>query len=181
VLAERLRREVKDLERQDAERMMADAAQARGDSERRREYGARYADAFAAFGTETPPPVDDETPGQYIRRLYERLRHRLPSGHDLANVRADDLPAGPARTNFERLLIQAAIAEGLQPSRDNLPPSGELVPRVRGDPDSGARETHWYGRRSFIKDLSREGRRVLRLVDPRTGNVLMGQPFSRAG
>jgi hypothetical protein len=44
----------------------------------------------------------------------------------------------------------------------------------------GEKVTEWYGTRSFISDMSTPGRRVLRLMNPKTGDVLIGQPFSRA-
>jgi hypothetical protein len=37
----------------------------------------------------------------------------------------------------------------------------------------------WYGTESFIKNMTRPGRRVLRLIDPKTQTVLLGKPFSR--
>ena len=88
---------------------------------------SKFDDAFAAFSTETPQARDDEAPGDYRRRLFERLRRRLPDSHDLANIRADELPSGQAYLNFERMIIDAAKAEGERPSFDNLPPSGELI------------------------------------------------------
>ena len=74
---------------------MTERERAREDAERRREIGAKYADAFDGFGTLTPPPLENERPGAYRKRLYEHLRHRLPSTHELASLRADDIPAGP--------------------------------------------------------------------------------------
>ena len=59
-----------------AERMMAERQRAREDAERRREYQVRYADAFAAFGSLPPAPVEDERPGEYRARLFEHLRRR---------------------------------------------------------------------------------------------------------
>lgn len=81
--------------------------------------------------------------------------------------------------NFERMLIAAAKAEGLRPSFDNLPDGREIM-RTKIDPISGAKVSDFYSRKSFIKSLNREPRRVLRICDPRTGHVLLGAPFSRA-
>ncbi len=157
-----------------AERMMAEAAQAREDAERRRQYQVRYADAFAAFGSLPPAPIEDERPGQYRARLFEHLRRRLPSGHELAAVRADDLSSASAqaRANFEQMLLQAATAEGATPSVDNLPRDGSMISRVRVDADTGERRTEWYGRESFIKQLGRPGRKVSMFLTNR-GPVIM--------
>jgi hypothetical protein len=178
VLVERLRREKLAMERQDAERMMADAAQARADSERRREYQARYDPAFAAFGTQTPQPVADESPGQYRRRLFEHLQRRLPDSNEWSDVRADDIPAS-ARANIEALVIDAAKAEGERPSEANLPSNGEMISRTRTD-DMGSKMTEFYGKRSFIANMSRPGRLVERIIDRRTNQAIWGKPFSVA-
>ena len=143
-----------------AARMMAEREQARADSERRREIQVRYADAFASHGSLVPAPVDDERPGQYRKRLFDALQRKLPGGHDLATVRSDDLVTTATRENFEQMLLQAAIAEGAKPSRDNLPRDGSMISRVRVDDDTGERRTEWYGRESFIKQLGRPGRKV---------------------
>jgi hypothetical protein len=179
VIRARLKREIAEQEREDADQRPADAQQARENVERRRMIVSKFDDAFAAFSTETPQARDDEAPGDYRRRLFERLRRRLPDSHDLAQIRADELPSGQAYLNFERMIIDAAKAEGERPSFDNLPPSGELISRTRTDEDSGAKATHWYGRENFIKQLSTPAQQVLRIMNPRTGEVLAGPAFPR--
>jgi hypothetical protein len=154
-----------------AARMMAERERAREDAERRRQYQVRYADAFAAFGTQVPAPVDDERPGEYRKRLYEHLRHKLPGGHELATIRADDIPSGNVARNFEQMLLEAARVEGERPSVDNLPRDGSMISRVRVDPDSNQRITEWFGRESFIKQMGREARKVHRFCTSQ-GDVL---------
>ena len=78
VLRARLELEQAALERDAADQRRADAQQAREDAERRRMIVSKFDDAFAAFSTETPQARDDEAPGDYRRRLFERLRRRLP-------------------------------------------------------------------------------------------------------
>jgi hypothetical protein len=89
LLDERVRREQAQLERDAAADRVQARVQARADAERCREYGVRYADAFSAFNVEVPPPIDGELPGRYRRRLFDRLVRKLPSSHDLAEIRAD--------------------------------------------------------------------------------------------
>jgi hypothetical protein len=59
-----------DRARRDAARMMAERQQAREDADQRRELQARYADSFAAFGTQPPMPIEDEGEGDehHVRR-----------------------------------------------------------------------------------------------------------------
>ena len=96
------------------------------------------------------------------------------------DIRADDLPSGQAYLNFEQMIIDAAKAEGEHPSFDNLPPSGELISRVRTDEDTDAKATHCFGKESFIKSLGREGRRVVRIVHPVHG-ALWGAAVQPSG
>ena len=56
--------------------------------------------------------------------------------------------------NFERLVLDAAQREAETPSFENLPPAGELVERTRVDPATGEKRVEFYGRRSFIADVS---------------------------
>ena len=57
------RREAERQRAEDAERMMAEREQARADSEKKRVIQTRYDDAFSAFGTRAPQPVEGERPG----------------------------------------------------------------------------------------------------------------------
>ena len=179
LLREKLRREQEELERQDAAERIDARVRARENVERRRLIATRYDDAFAGFNVQTPQAMDDEAPGAYRRRLYGRLMRRLPDSHELQGVRADDLPTGKAFDNFEAMLLEAAKAEGLRPSFDNLPSDGELISRTRVD-DMGQKSIHWYGRKSFIADMGRPGQPVERIIDPKTRSVLWGAPFSKA-
>ena len=118
-------------------------------------------------------------PSEYRRRLFGRLQCKLPSDHSLADIRSDDLRAltKAAFEIFERQMLDAAKQEGERPSASNLPADGSLISRTRVDPDTGEKHIDWYGARSFIADMSRGGRRVLRFLNPRDGSVLMGPPF----
>jgi hypothetical protein len=177
VLAERLKREIAAQEAEDAARADEAREKARADAEKRRMVAAKFDDAFRAFSVETPQPRDDESPGQYRRRLFSRLQRKLPDSHDLVDIRADDLPSGQAYLNFEQMLLDAAKAEGEHPSFDNLPSDGSLIARVRTD-ENNAKWTEYFGKKSFIADLGRPGRRVARIVHP-THGAIWGAPFSR--
>jgi hypothetical protein len=166
---------LRDAERQAQE----DAARARADSERCRQAQVKYDEAYRDFGVQTPAPVDGERPGRYRQRLYEGLRRKLLSNHELFGVRADDVPGSAAR-NFEQMMLAAAKLEAAKPSVENLPASGELVRRDVTDPMTGAKEIRWHGRESFIKSLGREGRKVLRIMNPKTGAILLGEPMPKA-
>jgi hypothetical protein len=139
----------------------------------------KYDEAYRDFGVQTPAPIDGETPGRYRQRLYEGLRRKLPSDHSLADVYADDIPGSAARI-FEQQLLEAAKLEAAKPSVENLPASGELVRRDLTDPTTGLRTFNWHGRESFIEQMSRGGQKVLRIINPKTGAILMGEPMPKA-
>jgi hypothetical protein len=177
-----LDRQLRDREeaqaRADAEMEVARRQKARAYAEGCRQYAARYDDSFAAFNVSTPVAADGEHPEKFRIRLFNRLVRKLPEGHAWSDTRADDLPLGPAMDNIEAMVLEAAKQEGLKPSFDNLPPSGEIIARPRADA-AGAKITEFFGRESFIKSMGRPGRKVARIVNPRTGDVLYGRPFAR--
>lgn len=165
---------------QAAEREEARRQRQRANAEQRREIQSRYDSAFRSFGTEVPAPVDDEAPSAYRSRLFNRLGRKLSPDHELASIRADDLGNQPqVFDNFEEMIIAAAKAEGERPSQENLPPNGEIIARHRTDSDTGSKVTEFFGRESFIKDLTRPGRKVLRLIDPNSRTVIWGRPLDR--
>jgi hypothetical protein len=110
--------------------------------------------------------------------LFNRLARKLAPDHELSSIRADDLGSQPVVFgNFERMLLYAAKVEGASPSFENLPPSGELISRNRVDSSTGERSVEFFGRRSFIADMGRPGRKVERIVDRNSGQVIWGKPF----
>ena len=178
LVSEHERRAHEEWDRKDAERDREAAEQARRWAERRVELQSRYSDAFRGLNVETPMPDPDEPPGHFRRRLFDGLRRRLAPDHDLAEVRADELPT-TALNNFETQMIAAALQEGANPSWANLPRDGSMVARQHIDPNTGHKETRFLGRRSFIADMSRPARKVLRIVNRADNSVLWGAPFSK--
>jgi hypothetical protein len=80
---------------------------------------------------------------------------------------------------MEPRLRQAAQAEAQSPSWDNLPPPGEHLERVRINPQTGEKSIEYFVRESFIKQMNRPGQRIMRVMNPNTGQVLFGPPFER--
>jgi hypothetical protein len=166
------------LKRADASLEDARRQRQRDNAEARRLIAQTYDDAFRSFGVTTPEPADDEAPSAFRKRLFNRLARKLPPDHDLAQLRADDLGSQPiVFDNFETELIKVATAEGASPSFENLPSDGSLVARHRTDSATGERMTEFFGRRSFIADTGRSGRKVERIVDRNSGQTIWGKPF----
>jgi hypothetical protein len=179
LLERKLAAQEAELEREAAAERVEARVRARADAERCRLIGARYADAFSAFNVEVPPPIDGELPGRYRRRLFDRLVRKLPSLHDLAEIRADELQSAVI-DNFEPGLLIEAVSEGLRPSFENLPPDGLLIARNRVDKATNERSVEYFGRQSFIKSMGREARRVRCIRNPNDNSVLWGSPLPQA-
>jgi hypothetical protein len=82
---------------------------------------------------------------------------------------------------FERQMLDAAKAEAMRPSAENLPSDGSLISRNRVDEATGERSIEWHGKRGFIKGLSQPDRLVERIVHRPTNSILFGRPFDEAG
>jgi hypothetical protein len=121
---------------------------------------AKYDEVYGKFGERAPARVADESPFKYRRRLFRGLQDKLPSDSNLIGLDPDELNT-EAIEPFEGLLLEAAAKEGAQPSPENTPSDGSLIARHRTDEATGQRFTDWYGKRSFIADLSRRGQRVV--------------------
>jgi hypothetical protein len=159
------------------EERTAELEQARKHGEACVRHQSRYDSAYRGLGLSGAPPRNDgEYPGDYRRRLLGGVRDKLSPSHPFANVDFDDLDT-PAIKAIEPQILEAAEREAQNPSPENLPADGSLVQRDSVGP-MGSRTTTFFGRRSFIADMGRPGRKVLRIIDPNDGRVLWGRPWS---
>ena len=158
------------------------AARVRADDARCATLRGEYQQDFAAHGLEVPMARSDEWSGQLERRLLKNLQRRLSPSSDLAAPNLLDGVPGNAMGNFRDMIHGEAGREAYKPSHDNLPLT---VDDARAkfetvDPNSGARKIEWRAQESFIKQMSQPPFTVVRIVDPRTQNVLFGRPFDKA-
>lgn len=179
ILDERLRQEEQRARRADAARADEAREQVRRDADRCVRHQTRYDSVFEKHGRRAPQPVADAEPPDYRRELFAIAQSMLPSGHWLAKV--DPSETGTAIAPMEKLLFDACEAEAEAPTGDNLPDSVDH-PRAkleRVDSATGEKSITWRARASFIKDLGTPAHRVLRLLNPRNGKILMGPPMPR--
>jgi hypothetical protein len=173
---EESRRRVKAMRRADSLDEEEARSKMRRDAERCRQHQERFDAAFAKFGRRAPEPAADAHPPDYRRRLYAIGQSMLPSSdHPLAKFRPDSID-GSAIAELERQLLEALDRESEEPTGDNVPSEG--MREVTKVDSTGLKKTGFYGKRSFINDFARPGRRVLRLMDPRNGRVLLGANWS---
>ena len=124
----------------------------------------------------------DEWSGQFERRLLKNLQRRLSPSSELADPGLLDGVPRNAMGNFRDMIRSEAGREAYKPSHDNLPLTVDDA-RARFEttnPDTGARQIEWRAQESFIKQMSQPPFTVVRIVDPRTQNVLYGRPFDKA-
>jgi hypothetical protein len=132
-----------------------------------RTYQARADAVFAEWGERARPRVDGEDPEDYRRNQCVRIKKLLPYSDDKP---APDLPSfrelrsiklwGLSKDAFEVMEPQIYRAAAAAYARDDTVPLGEMREVTKVDPVTGNKEIRFYGRRSFIADLSRPGRSV---------------------
>jgi hypothetical protein len=175
---ERARRDVREMRRRDSLDQEEARERARKHRDRCVEHQAAYEERFARHGVKTPAAVADDTGPSYRRRLFGVAQTLLPDGDAMTKFDPRDLD-GTVIVPMEAQLFEALDREAESPSGSNLPLSPDHPKAMREVTDSmGGRKTEFHARESFIKDMGRQGRRVLRLLDPRNGKVLLGAPWS---
>ena len=146
--------------------------------------------AFAPFGERAPAPNAAADPSDYRYDLMQLAKKKLGRDDDrpvpgfplttvseLARQKLSECP-DPVLDVLEPQYLAAARLQAAQPAHSTLPPAGEFVERYESDA-TGIRKTKFHGKESFIKELSRAGSRVTRIVDPVRKIVIWGAPFSR--
>jgi hypothetical protein len=177
---ERNRRQIAEWRRADAIEAEEQRDRARRDSARCDRHQRVYDEAFGAHGKTAPPPLADEHPPTYRRRLFSIGQSMLPSDHELVGFDPEDLD-GHVIAPFEGKLFDALKEQAEQPSGDNLPESPD-DPRARREvfDDSLQRKiTVYKAKNSFIKYMPSHAQRVLRLMNPKTGQIYFGPPFDK--
>ena len=119
-------------------------------------YQQRYDEALREIGERAPAPILGQDPNSYRREVLRKIKVNHLQNHELYKINVRGLP-DEVLDNFEPMIINAAKSE--LRNNDNVPP-GQLRKVERLDPHTGhVCETSWYGE-SFVKALTRPGRRV---------------------
>ena len=161
------------------------------DAATNRETQQRFDQVLEQFGERMDPPVVGEDPVAYQRHAMVHLRRKLsrsderpidPLGTSIGEIAAVPVKSLPDSllANHERMLVAANQIQAQAPHFETLPPAGQFMTITKTDPMTGAKEIKHFGKESFIKAMSRAGRRLERIVDPTTRQVIWGRPFSRA-
>jgi hypothetical protein len=181
VAYERARRDVAAMRRADDAERQERRDRVRKDASRCGEHQRNYDDVFERLGKKAPPPTADDNPPDYRRQLFRIGQSMLPSDHELTELDPEEI--GPSEiVPLEKQLLEALAAEGETPTGDNVAetPYDPRAMRTRQDSFTGERKVEYHAKRSFIADMSRKGRRVLRIINPVTGDILFGPAYPSA-
>jgi hypothetical protein len=117
--------------------------------------------ALAPIGMKAPVPVLGDSVDSYRRETYRALKNSyLPPVHPLYKPQHRSIPAD-ALDALGPQLLQACVREYQNPA--HLEP-GELRPIKKTNPDNGQTFIDWIGRESFVRAMSRPGRKVTQFV-----------------
>jgi hypothetical protein len=165
---ERAQRDVRAMRRADDAERRERRDRARKDADRCREHQERYDRAFAAHGKRAPEPAADARPPDYRRQLFGVAQSMLPAGNELVELDPEEID-GSTIIPLERQLLEALAAESETPSGDNVPETVDdpRAMRTRQDSFTGERKVEFHARESFIRGMSRPGRRAF-FVTPTT-------------
>lgn len=117
-----------------------------------------YDNTLRNVGMRAPQPTLGQTVNDYRRETLRTIKRTfLPQNHPLYEVQYRALKAD-ALGVLEPQLLKAAVTEANNPIHV---PEGELR-KVEEFDDYGKLKTiKWIGRESFVKSMSRSGRRVI--------------------
>jgi hypothetical protein len=121
-----------------------------------RVYQERADNVLQSWDMRAPAPTLGQDIASYRRDLAVKLKKQLPEGHELRKVqyrRLDDATLSA----FEPQLYNAVQAEAYNP---NTVPKGEYR-RVTEIDSNGLKIVKYIGQESFVKELTRPGRRVV--------------------
>jgi len=117
-----------------------------------------YDETLRKVGVRAPQPVLNQTVNEYRRETLRNLKRTfLPQTHPLYEVQFRQLKAD-ALGILEPQLLSAVITEANNPI--HVPP-GELKKVERLDQYGQVKTIDWIGRESFVKQMTRPGRRVV--------------------
>jgi hypothetical protein len=130
----------------------------------------RWDETFSKLGRSAPAQRADEGTLDYQRRLARVGRKYIPAGEEIASVRFDYSMPDAVVPKFSEMM-RSAVERNLY-RVDNMQP-GEMRAVLETDPNTGMKIRHWIGPTSFVKDMGRPCRRVVRIAAP-AGTTLYG-------
>jgi hypothetical protein len=128
-----------------------------------RQYQAYYDQTLRKVGAKAPQPTLGQSVNDYRRETLRNLKRTfLPKVHPLYEVQYRSLRSDALQA-LEPQLLQACVVEA-----NNLAhvPPGELKKIERMDEYGKVRCVEFVGQESFVKQMTRPGRRVVKFLAP---------------
>lgn len=128
-----------------------------------RQFQEFYDATLRQIGTRAPAPSLGMSVNNYRRETLRQLKRTfLPQNHPLYQVQFRDLKAD-ALPVFEQQLLPAVVQEANNPA--HVPP-GQLKKIERFDEYGKVKCIDFIGQQSFVRDMMRPGRKVVRFMAP---------------
>jgi hypothetical protein len=128
-----------------------------------RQFQEYYDQTLRKVGSRAPAPVLGQSVNDYRRETLRQLKRTfLPQNHDLYRVQYRGLQSDILNV-FEPQLLQAVVVEANNPAHV---PVGELRKIERMDEYGKVKCIDWVGQESFVRMMTRPGRRVVRFLAP---------------
>ena len=125
----------------------------------------RWQSTFEKLDRSAPAQRADEGSTDYLRRLSRIGKKYIPRAEQMASVNFRELPDEVVPKFSE--LMRACVERNLF-RVDNMA-AGEMRSVMVVDPQTGAKQRHWIGPTSFVRDPlvgHRDCRRVVRITRP---------------
>src|SRR5262245_19805806 len=127
-----------------------------------RKFQEYYDATLRQVGMRAPQPVLGTTVNNYRRETLRTIKRTfLPQNHPLYQVQMRELKADALQV-FEPQVLQACVVEANNPA--HLEP-GELKKIEEFDEYGKVKTIRWIGQESFVKQMGRPGRRVVKFRD----------------
>jgi hypothetical protein len=128
-----------------------------------RQFQEYYDQTLRRVGARAPQPTLGQSVNDYRRETLRNLKRTfLPEAHDLYQVNCRGLPSD-ALGVFEPQILRACVDEANNPA--HVPP-GELRKIERLDEYGKVKCVEFVGQESFVKQMTRPGRRVVKFLAP---------------
>jgi hypothetical protein len=123
----------------------------------------RWDSTFAKLDRACPVRIASETSADYLRRLSRIGKRYLPRSEEVYSVPFNsELPDAVVEAFSE--MVRSAVERNLLRT-DNMKP-GELRQVLIQDENTGAKQRHWIGPTSFVREMGTPCRKVLRINTP---------------
>jgi hypothetical protein len=120
-----------------------------------REY---FDEQLSSIGRRAPDSVLGETSNNYVRRACEMVKPFFAEDDEYRQVDFSKL-RGDALGAIVPIYFPRATSSYINP--DTFPPGEKLRMVTKTDPQTGVKSNVFYGKQSFVRDMTVPGRRVL--------------------